>query len=461
MIFEFAGITSRAAILSFFSIFLKQFNMELMTTIFWFRRDLRLLDQPLLATLEGPCFPIYILNEEKNASTAWLKKSLEALDADLEGKLTIFEEDPVEVLTKLAVQKKAKKVLFNRVYEPFQLQIEKKVVAALQKEGISVEVGPGNLLFEPWEITRKGGEPYKIFTPFWNQALQWMEEKNYPLHHLPKKIQWQAAAKKAAHFTFSGWEESMLTHWEPGEKGAKRRWEHVQKKILDDYRSLRDVPSVDGTSRLSPHIHFGEISMARLVCDNQSFMRQLGWQAFAYHLLYYFPELPTQPLKKEFLHFPWEKNIRHLHAWQKGMTGYPIIDAGMRELWQTGYMHNRVRMLAASFLVKDLLIHWTQGAEWFLETLVDADLANNSASWQWVAGCGTDAAPYFRIFNPTLQGQKFDPEGEYVRKWVPEIAHLDNNSIHTPWDVKEKLDYPAPIVIHEEAKKIALLKYKQ
>jgi deoxyribodipyrimidine photo-lyase len=277
------------------------------------------------------------------------------------------------------------------------------------------------------------------------------------------------------------WAGGLAETWEPGESGAKRQLERFRKDALQDYALGRDHPGVVGTSRLSPHLHFGEISPGQVLravletkkecppgiraeCD--AYLRQLGWREFAQHLLYHHPESPEQPLRREFAAFPWRTDPSHLRAWTQGETGYPLLDAGMRELWHTGWMHNRVRMVAASFLVKHLLIGWQEGAAWFWDTLVDADLANNTLGWQWVAGCGADAAPYFRIFNPVIQGEKFDPSGTYVRRWVPELKDLPDKWIYQPWNastailsqagVKLGTTYPRPIIDHQTARERAL-----
>jgi deoxyribodipyrimidine photo-lyase len=256
------------------------------------------------------------------------------------------------------------------------------------------------------------------------------------------------------------WASGLRASWEPGEAGAQKQLELFRKEALQEYSAGRDRPGIVGTSRLSPHLHFGEISPGqiwRAVSGSDAYLRQIGWREFAHHLLFHNPESPGRALRHEFDDFPWRPDPKALKAWQRGRTGYPLVDAGMRELWHTGWMHNRVRMVAASFLVKHLLIGWQEGADWFWDTLVDADLANNTLGWQWVAGCGADAAPYFRIFNPVLQGEKFDPAGEYIRRWVPELASLPDEWIHQPWKAPAPpRDYPAPIVDHDLARKRAL-----
>jgi deoxyribodipyrimidine photo-lyase len=273
--------------------------------------------------------------------------------------------------------------------------------------------------------------------------------------------------------TRTDWAAGFRTIWQPGESGARRRLAEFLDGGLFDYDAQRNRPEPDGTSRLSPHLHWGEISprevwhaviaaaaAAGREAAAEPFLRQLAWREFSYHLLYHWPGLPTEPWRQSFATFPWQDGDADFKLWRRGRTGFPIVDAGMRQLWQTGWMHNRVRMIVASFLVKDLLVPWQRGAEWFWDTLVDADLANNSASWQWVAGSGADAAPYFRIFNPVTQGEKFDPRGDYVRRWVPELMGLPDASIHRPWQAAAKLDYPAPMVDHAEARRRALAAYQ-
>jgi deoxyribodipyrimidine photo-lyase len=278
------------------------------------------------------------------------------------------------------------------------------------------------------------------------------------------------------------WAGGLRAAWEPGEAAARDRLSAFLGGAAARYRGDRDRPGVIGTSRLSPYLHFGEIgprtvwlatrtAMAAGLpeAEGLGFLRELGWREFSAHLLWQFPTLPDQPLRAEFAAFPWAGDRALLRAWERGRTGYPVVDAGLRELWTTGWMHNRVRMIVASFLVKDLLVPWQDGERWFWDTLVDADLASNAASWQWVAGCGADAAPYFRVFNPVLQGLKFDPDGAYVRRWVPELAGLPDARLHAPWEaspaelaaagVRLGCDYPAPIVDHKAARQRALDAY--
>jgi len=360
----------------------------------------------------------------------------------------------------------------------------------LKSRGVEARSYNASLLAEPWEILTQKDEPYRVFTPFWN-ALRAREvgattaaPDVIPGPENPPES--ETLADWRLRPTAPDWAKGLRAAWTPGEDAARERMAEFSSAVFD-YRERRDFPAIEGTSRLSAHLHFGEIGPRqawRAAVEGalalrgsaghpglEAFLREIAWREFSRHLLFHFPDLPARPLRPEFEAFPWLEDAPALEAWRRGRTGYPIVDAGMRELWATGWMHNRVRMIVASFLVKDLLIDWRVGAAWFWDTLVDADLANNSASWQWVAGCGADAAPYFRIFNPALQGAKFDPEGRYVRRWVPEIAELPDRLLHAPGNAKpEELaaanlrlgrDYPAPIVDHAGARRRALAAFQR
>lgn len=433
--------------------------------IVWFRQDLRLEDNPALweaAQKNAPIIPLYIFNTNEKMGAAqkvWLHHTLDSLTKKIP--LVLRQGDPYKILSSL--QKETKSMIYtNRCYEPHELKIEGQL-----KELKSFK---GNLLIEPWEISPKTSPYFKVFTPFWNQCLKLIEPaKSLPipkLHIYPEKIKSDTLDSWNLLPDTPNWAKTMESYWNMEEQAAHQRLETFIEHSLEQYDQLRDMPAIDGTSRLSPYLHFGQISPRQIwhrikgLRGSESFIRQLGWREFSYHLLYHFPSLPESPFNDRFNSFEWEENKQSFKAWTKGLTGFPIVDAGMRQLWELGWMHNRVRMIVASFLTKDLLIPWQKGAEWFWDTLVDADLANNSASWQWVAGCGADAAPYFRIFNPVLQSQKFDPEGEYIKRWVPELKHLDKHSIHQPWTVKN-LSYPKPIVEHKKAREEALKRYKK
>jgi deoxyribodipyrimidine photo-lyase len=466
-----------------------------MTTCVWFRQDLRISDNPALHTasaLKSPILCLYIL--DINAIPAmgcaqqwWLHHSLQALAHALATRglmLHLIKGDPQSVLTELVNTHHIDTLIWNRCYEPYHLKRDLKIQRALENMHIQTHIFDRFLLQAPWEGLNQKNQPYQVFTQYWKNACKLRKPPSlYPIPKFTKKnltefsnissdklAQWDLLPSKP------NWADSFSTYWSPGEQGALNALTQFINNSHSNYSENRDKPDTQGTSHLSPHLHFGEISPWQiyhaLPRDNdEAFIRQLTWRDFSYHLLYHFPTFPDQNFKKIFDRFPWEKNASNLQAWQKGLTGYPIVDAGMRELWHTGYMHNRVRMVVASFLTKDLLLHWKVGADWFWDTLLDADLANNAVSWQWVAGCGVDAAPYFRIFNPILQGEKFDPNGTYVKKWIPEIAALPNNYIHKPWEapplilqdanIKLGIDYPLPIVNHNDARKQALSSYKE
>lgn len=441
-------------------------------SLLWFRQDLRLSDNPALTAAlarGGAVIPIFIWAPEEEgawppgaASRWWLHQSLTALSADLEarGSRLIIRRGPSgRSLEGIASETGASTVFWNRRYEPAAIARDTAVKTALRSRGLSAESFNANLLHEPWTVLNASAQPYRVFTSFWRACIK---------APIPPTSAAPPAALPAASPPHSipladlelepkiDWAAGFHDVWQPGEKGAKR---HLQRfrSALPAYPVDRNRPDLAGTSRLSPHLHFGEISPGEVwraietkMRDNpqaaESYLRQLVWREFAYHLLYHFPETAEHPLRPEFAKFPWRKHHDGFDAWKRGRTGYPLVDAGMRELWHTGWMHNRVRMVTASFLVKHLLISWQEGAKWFWDTLVDADLANNTLGWQWVAGCGADAAPYFRIFNPALQADKFDPDGAYTKRWVPET---------------ESDAYPRPIVNHADARARALLAWER
>lgn len=462
-----------------------------MTTIIWFQRDLRIQDNPALkyaSQLQLPILPIYVFDPEEDenwsmgaSSRWWLHHSLESLQKSLKKlglDLFFFHGKALDVLQKLIDKTEAKYIIWNCCYEQDACVREKKVLKLASTKNCIAKGFHGNLLFAPGHITTKQGKPYQVFTPFWRSCLK--QEIFKPEGKILQKLQLTSYSKSLPLRDLNllpriGWDRDFPLLWQPGEKVALKKLEQFLVNKIDQYAMDRDFPAENGTSMLSPHLHFGEISVGRIFEDvhehSTDFIRQIGWREFAYHLLIAFPHTSSKPLRAEFTHFPWGKNRKHLKAWQKGMTGIPIIDAGMRQLWQFGWMHNRVRMIVASFLVKDLMIPWQEGAKWFWDTLVDADLANNTLGWQWCAGCGADAAPYFRIFNPFTQGKKFDSKAEYVRQFVPELKKLPNQFIHTPHlapsSVLEKAGvnlgetYPYPIVDHDLARKKALQMYQQ
>lgn len=450
--------------------------------IVYFKQDLRLKDNPALskAAEEGaPILPIYIIDtqypgrwEMGGAQKAWLSAFLEEFRAEIP--LAVFKGNPVEIFKKMIDQTGAKHVFWNRSYEPFARKRDKELEAFLESKGVEVNTSNGSLLIEPWEVSTKKGTPFKVFTQFWKTSLELIDPEE-PLP-IPNASYFEIESEK---FSFSPkWGEKILQHWQVGEKGAEKLLERFTNEALEDYKSARDIPGEENTSRLSPYLHFGHISprqiwhkVDRRKTGAKHFISELGWREFSYHLLWHFPHIPERPFVDKFSDFKWDNKTEHLTDWQKGKTGYPIVDAGMRELWETGWMHNRVRMIVASFLTKDLFVHWKKGEEWFWDTLVDADLASNSASWQWVAGSGADAAPYFRVFNPVLQGEKFDPEGIYVKKWVPELQDIPAKWVHKPWEapglelrswgVTLGDNYPHPLVEHKAAREEALKRFEQ
>ena len=464
-----------------------------MISIVWFRKDLRLFDNPALfqAVAESTSvIPIFI-DEEKayplgGASKWWLHHSLSALSQSLNEKLSFHKGRPLDILQKICHNTGATQVYWNRRYEPSAIEADKKIKSTLEENGIQVKTYNGHLLNEPWTIKNNQGDYFKVFTPYWKRC---MAASTIPAclatPPLEKIISVEGGSLDTLSFlpTKPDWADGLRESWVPGESVAQERLLDFIDN-LSGYKDNRNRPDIPATSRLSPHLAWGEISVRQIwhmihkaiesdqapESDALNFLSEIGWREFSYHLLFHIPTLPTQPLQQKFITFPWHNNPEAFSLWSKGLTGYPIIDAGMRELWYTGYMHNRVRMIVASFLIKDLLIPWQDGEAWFWDTLVDADLANNSASWQWVAGCGADASPYFRIFNPVLQGEKFDPKGTYVRRWVPELANLSDDFIHHPWTASEtKLlgagirlghTYPHPIIDHDVARKRALALYK-
>lgn len=464
--------------------------------LLWFRLDLRLADNPALSeAIAAGCgvIPVFVYAPEEegrwapgSASRWWLHHSLERLDASLRvrGSRLIFRRGPASAaLRELARETGAKVVVWSRRYEPMVMRRDAEVRAALARDGVAVRETGGALLREPWRLRSGTGRPFRVFAPFWKALQQAMTDAGKPLEaprRVPPPDRWPESLSLAELSLLGGAErmEEWERRWQPGEAGASRALRRFLQVGLRRYGRDRDRLDGTGTSGLSPHLHFGEISprqiwntvaARRAPGRNRSaaaFLRELAWREFAYYVLYHFPEAVEEPLKPEFRNFPWRDDPELLRAWQQGRTGYPIVDAGMRELWQTGWIPNRVRMIAASFLVKHLRIRWQRGAEWFWQTLVDADLANNTLNWQWVAGCGVDAAPYFRIFNPVLQGEKFDPQGEYVRRWVAEIGPLPAKWIHRPWEAPPSVlaaagvelgkTYPRPLVDHAEARARAL-----
>jgi deoxyribodipyrimidine photo-lyase len=466
--------------------------------LLWFRLDLRVEDNPALqAAIESgrPIVPVYILDvagetewSMGGASYWWLHHALKDLDKQLRelgASLILRRGDSKAELQTLLHETGATSVYWNRRYEPQIIERDKEIKQQLLTAGFEVQSFNGSLLHEPHTVSKKDGTPYKVFTPYWKYCLS-----------LKKPIPVKADLKTASFFKDKiasegldswellptiGWDEQFYQEWDPTVVGAKRLLRDCVKSKVSRYECGRDLLGEDGTSKLSPYLHFGQLSPRQIwqaieaSADSHGqgarrYLAEIGWREFSYYLLYHFPHTPLEPMRPEYQDFPWDRDEKLLTAWQKGETGFPVVDAGMRQLWKTGWMHNRARMITASFLVKHLLQPWQDGARWFWDTLVDADLASNTQGWQWTAGCGADASPYFRIFNPILQGEKFDPEGDYVRRWVPELEKLPNRLIHKPWeaDALELAEaglvlgkvYPFPVIEHSAGRARALKAYE-
>ena len=474
-----------------------------MTTLVWFWQDLRLKDNPALYQAieqSDAVIPVFIWAPEEEgewapggASKWWLHHSLEALQSDLrqhESRLILRQGKSMEVLLELIEETGAEAVYWNTRYVPALRQRDKDIEKQLRSENIDVATFASRLLHDPDAVRTTSDGPYHVYTPFWRKLEDTLEvAATLPM---PSFDDAESPSSWPASLNLDDldllpevdWAEGLREMWTPGEKHAHERLSHFLDTSLSDYGDERDRPDHDGTSTLSPHLCHGELSPRQVwnavktrigddttESEAEAFLRQIIWRDFSYHLLHHYPETPTEPLKEKYNKFPWKENEEALTAWQKGLTGYPIVDAGMRQLWHTGWMHNRVRMIVASFLTKDLLIPWQEGAKWFWDTLVDADLANNTMGWQWAAGSGADAQPFFRIFNPISQGEKHDPDGAYVRRWVPELADLPDDYLHKPWEAPEDVleeagislgeDYPRPIVDHAKAREAALEAYEK
>jgi deoxyribodipyrimidine photo-lyase len=473
------------------------------TAIVWFRRDLRLTDQPALAAaLAGGrhVVPVYVHSPDEDgpwaaggASRWWLHHSLRALDAALRergSRLVVLRGPTLEALLALARATGATGVHWNRQYEPAAIARDSRVKAALRDEGLNADSHGGSLLFEPWTVQTGGGGPYRVFTPFWRNCRQRLDALAPPTP-APPAIPLPAGTPAGepidalALLPRIRWDAGFADAWTPGERGALARLDAFCADAIDAYADGRNRPDLPGTSRLSPHLHFGEVSPRQalaaalhghgrepgLTAGAEAFVRELGWREFAHHLLYHYPATVDAPMDARFERLDWRDDPAGLHAWQRGLTGYPIVDAGMRELWHTGWMHNRVRMIVASLLTKNLGLHWHAGLRWFHDTLVDADLANNVLGWQWVAGSGADASPYYRIFNPTLQAERYDAGRAYLRRWVPELAGLPDAWIHRPAEAPVEVlraagvmlggTYPHPIVDFRGSRDRALAQWSR
>ncbi|MFN3171330.1 MAG: cryptochrome/photolyase family protein [Hyphomicrobiales bacterium] len=470
-------------------------------SIVWFRNDLRLDDNPALAKVAAngsPVVALYVFDQSGErplggASLWWLHHALAALQtslSDLKVPLLLRVGSADDVVPSVVADIGAASVYWNRRYTAGGITQDAAIKAHLKAEDIEAESFNANLLYEPWALKTGAGGPYRVFTPF-SRAARASGTPNQPTR-APKAIQaWSGTADTLElsdlNFlpTHPDWAGGLREAWAPGTDGARANLASFVADKLSGYPDDRNVPGMEATTRLSPHLRFGEISPREVwhaaeIADAPrdsifKFHQELLWREFSYHLLYHYPDLGSENHQSKFDDFPWldhtsGKGAEHLKAWHHGQTGYPIVDAGMRELWHTGYMHNRVRMIVGSFLVKHLLIDWRAGEAWFWDTLVDADPANNTASWQWIAGSGADAAPYFRIFNPVLQGEKFDGDGAYTRRWVPEVSKLPKKYLHKPWEAPTTVlreagmtlgsTYPHPIVDHKSARDRALQAFK-
>ena len=465
------------------------------TRLLCFRRDLRLADNPALcaaAQAADRLLCVYLHDDAEHCGGAagwWLHRSLAALDDALRARgnrLLIARGPALATLAELCAAHGVGAVHWNRGYEPAQLARDSACKAALRDAGVATHSHPGSLLHEPWDIRREsrdGPAPYRVFSAWWRRASQHID---HPLQALPEQL--PPPPDDAGGLSLDAlrlcdgrpWQARLGECWRPGEDGAQDALADFIEGPAANYANGRERPGQRGTSRLSPHLHHGELG-ARHVAhaalrladgeDRARFLAEIGWRDFAAQLLYHFPQTVAEPLDQRFAHFRWEDDAQALRAWQRGETGVPLVDAGMRELWQTGWMHNRVRMVVASFLCKHLLIHWRHGAAWFMDTLIDADLASNTLGWQWVAGCGADAAPYFRVFNPVAQSRKFDAGGDYLRRWLPALARLPDRHIHAPWEAPQQLldaaglrlgrDYPLPIVDLAEGRRRALARFAE
>ncbi|MEP3524227.1 MAG: deoxyribodipyrimidine photo-lyase [Hyphomicrobiales bacterium] len=471
--------------------------------LFWFREDLRLKDNPALhAAIENgqPLICLFIYDEKSEAPWAaggarkwWLHHSLNSLKSDIEAlgsRLTLLAGSQEDFIPDIVEKTGATHVYWTRRYSPSQIEIDKRIKATLEAKDISVTSMNGRLLHEPWHFKTGSGQSYRVFTPLWKamkargtvrEAIKSADSMTCAKHSL-QSLELEELDLLP---TSPNWAEDFSSQWQPGEAGAQQRLARFITDAAAHYREARNRPDKLGTSGLSPHLHHGEISPVQIwhaikfaidagdipLDQADVFLSEIAWREFSYVLLFHNPDMLTKEINPKFSAFPWRQDSTKLQAWQRGQTGYPIVDAGMRELWQTGWMHNRVRMIVGSFLVKHLLIDWRDGMAWFWDTLLDADIGANTASWQWIAGCGADAAPYFRIFNPMLQGAKFDPNGDYIRRFVPELEKLPNKYLNEPWEASTAIlkeagivlgdTYPHPIVDHKKARDLALTAYQR
>ena len=474
------------------------------TAIVWFRRDLRLTDNPALTAAVAAArhvLPVYIHSPEEDgagapgaASRWWLHYSLAALSATLRDRgspLVIHRGPAAAALRSLVAETGATGVFWNRTYEPAGIARDTDLKTALRELGVEVQSFNGSLLFEPWEVLTGSGGPYRVYTPFWRQCQTRLGTVATPLAAparlvAPPKPVSGVPLGELSLLPTRPWGEGLAAAFTPGEAAGQAKLVRFAAGPIDEYKTARDLPAETGTARLSPHLHFGEVSPRQALAaalgagqdparraggavSHETFIKELVWREFSYHVLYHYPHTVQDPLDPRFRDMPWTDDGAALRAWQRGLTGVPLVDAGMRELYATGWMHNRVRMVVASFLCKNLGQHWRSGAAWFHDTLVDADLAANTFGWQWSAGCGADAAPYYRIFSPRLQAERFDPTRTYIRRWVPELARLPDSLVHRPFEapaaelaaagIRLGRDYPAPVVDLKASRAAALAGY--
>ncbi|WP_068085157.1 cryptochrome/photolyase family protein [Polycladidibacter stylochi] len=462
-------------------------------SIMWFRQDLRLKDNPALreALASGPTIAVYILDDESagdhqhiGASRLWLHHALTALESSLNGKLLCLKGNSTLILQSLCAQHNVASVYSSFCCEPWRIRQDEEVREALAEQNVQFHQLNSSFLWWPQEINKPDGSPYKVFTPFYRRGCLTAKQPRKPLltADTGKLVQInmpEAGIAKLRLLSGKSWEERVLKSWQVSEEGAEKQLLTFLKEGLTGYKNGRNYPSLPHISKLSPFLRHGQISPNTVwwavanqepTPDNDHFLSEIGWREFSNNLLFHNNKLPEENFRADFSQFEWEEDPQVIKRWQRGETGVPIVDAGMRELWQTGFMHNRVRMIVASYLTKNLRQHWRAGANWFWKTLVDADLANNSASWQWVAGCGADAAPYFRIFNPVTQAQKFDPEGVYIKTYLPELKRLSGNDLFAPWQAPQQSllnagvllgeNYPKPMIDLAASRKAALAAYE-
>ncbi len=464
--------------------------------VHWFRQDLRLNNNPSLEVLSDKVdliIPIYIIDPKQrigSVSKWWLEQSLKSLNEAIEkqnGKLNIFEGNPLDIISSLVLNETIQFFSWNRLYDLYSINRDKKVKSFLKSNDVDCETFNGYLLNEPWNIKNKSGTFFKVFTPYWRHCTE--NIKNINLKKQAQIVKFSNSklknSKKIQDLNLTNkkmrWTNKISKNWLPGENNAQIQLNEFISNKANNYSIGRDRPDQNLTSKLSPYLHFGEISPREVYNkvslskkirfqNKEKFLAEIGWRDFSYNLLFHYPNMTKRPIQDKFNKFPWLKDNINLKKWKTGYTGIPIVDAGMRQLYETGWMHNRVRMIVGSFLTKNLLLHWKLGEEWFFDTLVDADIGSNSAGWQWISGCGADASPYFRIFNPILQGQKFDPNGAYVKKYIPELKSVLNKFIHNPWEMSDEnqkssgciigKDYPSPIVDLKETRNRALSAFK-